>query len=165
LTSLLKIKFWALFTIMRVLIQTSVVMVVLSDLFRGMGARKNTTETQQSSHTPWSGLEVKIGRSDTKYGAPRGSNAGQSRERGLRSCRWCPQEEFFSDLSCINKKTGPWQRGRDSSQRARRERLVPPRKPKESGKKESYEKDFVFRSYSRYSLSLRGEGEYCSGFG
>jgi len=81
LTSLLKMKFWALFTIMQVLIQTLVVMVVLSDLFRGVGAQKNSTETQQSSHTPRSGLEVKNGRSDAKYGAPRGSGAGQSRRR------------------------------------------------------------------------------------
>jgi len=37
---------------MRVLIKTLVVMLVLSDIFRRMGTRKNSTETQQSSHTP-----------------------------------------------------------------------------------------------------------------
>jgi len=105
MTSLLKIKYWALFTIFRVLIQTLVVMVVLSDHFRRMRARKNSTVTQQSSHAPRSGLEVKNGRSDGKYGVPKGSDAGQFRRRLVRSCRWCPQEEFFFRLSCIDKKT------------------------------------------------------------
>jgi len=41
--------------------------VVLSDLFRGMGAWRNSTETQQSDHAPRSGPEVKNGKS-TKDG-------------------------------------------------------------------------------------------------
>jgi len=51
---------------MRVLIQTLVVMVVLSEPFRGLGAQKNSTETQQTSHTSTSGLEVENVRSDAK---------------------------------------------------------------------------------------------------
>jgi len=47
-----------------------VVLVVLPDPFRGMGAWKNSTETQQSGHSPRSGPEVKNGRNGAKDGAP-----------------------------------------------------------------------------------------------
>jgi len=52
------------------------VVVVLPDLFRGMGAWKNSTETQQSGHAPRSGPEeeeevwTKNGRSGAEDGAP-----------------------------------------------------------------------------------------------
>jgi len=48
----------------------AVVVVVLSDPFRGMGVGRNSTETQQSGHNPRSGPEVKNGRSSDKDGAP-----------------------------------------------------------------------------------------------
>jgi len=44
--------------------------VVLPYPFRGMGAWRNSTETQQSDHSPWSEPEVKNGRSNAKDGAP-----------------------------------------------------------------------------------------------
>jgi len=44
--------------------------VVLPDPFRGMGAWRNSTETQQSSHALRSEPEVKNGRSSAKDGAP-----------------------------------------------------------------------------------------------
>jgi len=40
-----------------------VVVVMLPDPFRGMGAWRNSTETQQSGHAPGSGPEVKNGSS------------------------------------------------------------------------------------------------------
>jgi len=45
------------------------VVVVLPDLFQGMGAWRNSTETQQLGHAPRSGPEVKNG-SSAKDGAP-----------------------------------------------------------------------------------------------
>jgi len=42
--------------------------VLLSDLFRGMGAWRNSTKTQQSGHAPRSGPEVKYGRSSAEDG-------------------------------------------------------------------------------------------------
>jgi len=47
-----------------------VVVVVLPDPFRGMGAWRNSTETQQLGHAPRNGPEVKNGRSGAKDGAP-----------------------------------------------------------------------------------------------
>jgi len=44
--------------------------VVLPDLFRGMGAWKNSTETQQSGHAPTSGPEVKNERIGSENSAP-----------------------------------------------------------------------------------------------
>jgi len=43
--------------------QVNLVVVVLPDPFRGMGAWRNSTETQQSGHAPRSGPEVKNGSS------------------------------------------------------------------------------------------------------
>jgi len=45
---------------------TKVVVVVLPDSFRGMGAWRNSTESQQSGHASRSGPEVKSGRSSAK---------------------------------------------------------------------------------------------------
>jgi len=45
-----------------------VMVVVLPDPFRGMW--RNSTEIQQSGHTPRSGPEVKNGRSSAKDGTP-----------------------------------------------------------------------------------------------
>jgi len=44
------------------------VVVVLPDPFRRMGAWRNSTETQHSGHAPRSGPEVKNGRSSAKDG-------------------------------------------------------------------------------------------------
>jgi len=57
-------------TITSIRLQRMVVVVVLPDPFRGMGAWTNSTETQQSSHAPRSGPEIKNGRSSAKDGAP-----------------------------------------------------------------------------------------------
>jgi len=46
------------------------VVVVLPVPFRGMGAWRNSTETQQSGHTPRSGPEIKNRRSSAEDGAP-----------------------------------------------------------------------------------------------
>jgi len=54
--------------------------VVLSDPFRGMGAWRNSTETQQLGHTPKSGPEVKNGRSGAEDGAPDGLGCGTVKE-------------------------------------------------------------------------------------
>jgi len=43
---------------------------VIPDPLRGMGARKNSVETQKSDHAPRSGPEIKNGSSGVKYGAP-----------------------------------------------------------------------------------------------
>jgi len=51
-------------------IRNMVVVVVLDDPFRGMGAWRNSTETQQFGHSPRSGPEVRNGRSSAKGGAP-----------------------------------------------------------------------------------------------
>jgi len=56
------------------------VVVVLPDPFRGMGVWRNSTETQQSGHAPRSGLEVKIGRSSAKDGAPERLRCGTVKE-------------------------------------------------------------------------------------
>jgi len=49
----------ALFTFC-LLIKFDMVVVVLPDTFRRMGASRNSTETQQSGHAPRSGPEVKM---------------------------------------------------------------------------------------------------------
>jgi len=76
------------------------------------------------------------------------------------------RKNFSSILSCINKKT---KEGCDHGSRTVHNEQDGKgqflRKPKESGKKESYEKDFISRSYSRYASSLLGEGECCSDSG
>jgi len=50
--------------------------VVLPDPFRGMGAWRNSTETQQSGHAPRSGPEVKSGRSGAEDGASDADSQG-----------------------------------------------------------------------------------------
>jgi len=57
-----------------------VVVVVLPDPFRGMGAWRNSTVTQQSGHAPRSGPEVKNGRSDAEDGAPERLGCGTVKE-------------------------------------------------------------------------------------
>jgi len=44
--------------------------VVLPDLFRGVGARRNSSKAQQSGHAPRFGPEVKNRRSNAKDDAP-----------------------------------------------------------------------------------------------
>jgi len=104
----------------------------------------------------------------------RGSNAGQSRWRWVRSCRWCPQalQERFSFRFILYKwedkrRLRPWQRSRDIHSGRDGEGPVNLRKPKESGWRESYEKDYVSSQYSGYALSLQwpGLGKCCFSFG
>jgi len=54
--------------------------VVLPDPFRGMGAWRDSTEIQQSGHTPSSGPEVKNGRSSAEDGAPEILGCGTVKE-------------------------------------------------------------------------------------
>jgi len=54
--------------------------VVLPDLFRGMGAWRNSTETQQSGHASRSGPEIKNGRSSAENGAPERLDCGTVKE-------------------------------------------------------------------------------------
>jgi len=53
--------------------------VVLPDSFRGMGAWRNSTEIQQSGHVPRSGPEVKNG-SSAKDGVPERFGCGTIQE-------------------------------------------------------------------------------------
>jgi len=55
------------------------VVVVLLDFFRGMGAWRNSTETQQSDHAPRSGPKVKNG-SSAEDGAPERLGYGTVKE-------------------------------------------------------------------------------------
>jgi len=55
-------------------------LVVLPDSFRGMGAWRNSMETQQSGHAPRSGPENKNGRSSAKDGAPERLGCGTVKE-------------------------------------------------------------------------------------
>jgi len=57
-----------------------VVVVVLFDPFRGMGACRNSTETQRSGHFPRSEPEVKNGRSGVEDGAPKRLGCGTVKE-------------------------------------------------------------------------------------
>jgi len=50
------------------------------DHFRGMGAWKNSTETQQSGYAPGSGPEIKNGRSNAEVGAPERLRCGTVKE-------------------------------------------------------------------------------------
>jgi len=56
------------------------VVVVLSDPFRGVGEWKNSMETQQSGYTPRSGPEAKNGRSGADDGAPERLGCGTVEE-------------------------------------------------------------------------------------
>jgi len=58
----------------------NLVVVVLSDPFREMGAWRNSSETQQSDHSPRSGPEVKNGRSGAEDGAPERLGCGTVKE-------------------------------------------------------------------------------------
>jgi len=55
-----------------------VIVVVLPDLFRGMGAQRNSAERQQSDYASTSGPEIK-NESSAKMARRRESDAGQSR--------------------------------------------------------------------------------------
>jgi len=55
--------------------------MVLPDPFRGIGAWRNSTESQQSGHASRSGLEVKNGISGAEDGAPERLGCGTVKER------------------------------------------------------------------------------------
>jgi len=54
--------------------------VLLPDPFRGMGAQRNSTETQKSGHATRPGPEVKNGKNGAKYGAPERLGCGTVKE-------------------------------------------------------------------------------------
>jgi len=83
-----------------------VVVVVLPDPFRGMGAWTNSTEIQQSGHAPRSGPEIKNG-SSAKDGAAERLECGTIRRRWVRSCKGCQQalhEEFSFRFILENRR-------------------------------------------------------------
>jgi len=75
---------------------------VLPDPFRGMGVRKNSTETQQSDHAPRSGLDVKNGRSSVAGKSSAGEDQMRDNSEGgeldpagdARRC--CKKNSVFS---------------------------------------------------------------------
>jgi len=70
--------------------------VVLPDSFRGMGAWRNSTETQQSDHAPKTGPEVKDVRSSAKDGAPESTNVSPPQTS------WCgphPSIERWAEMA------------------------------------------------------------------
>jgi len=78
--------------------------VVLPDPLRGMG-RGGTPGKSNSLATP-QGLDQRSRMEEVvaKMAHRRGSDAGQSRSRWVRSCRWCPQtlQEEFCRLNVFN---------------------------------------------------------------
>jgi len=70
------------------------VAVVLPDSFRGMGAWKNSTETQKSGHAPRSGPEVKNG-------------SGACRKRLAASTWWCGPRPSFREVGRNGETTTP----------------------------------------------------------
>ena len=95
---------------------------------KGWG-RGETPRRPNSRATP-QGLDhrSRIEREEPKIDLRRGSEAGQSRRKWLRSCRGCPQAlqaEFSFRLILWryeDKRLWPWQRRRESSLRMERER-------------------------------------------
>jgi len=73
-------KVFGEFYVIVILMLRLVVVVVLSEAFRGMGAWRNSTENQESGHASKSGPEVKNGRSSAKYGAPERLGCGTIQE-------------------------------------------------------------------------------------
>jgi len=127
----------------------------LPDTFRGMGAWRNSTETQQSGHASKSGPEVKNGRSSAKDGTPETDNPEGGELDPAEGVRRCCNKNSSSVLSCIGKRTKEGcnrgsevetvHSGRDG------EGPVPPRKPKESRRKGSCETDFVSKKSSGHA--------------
>jgi len=104
-------------------VKTLVVIVVLADPFRGMKGWKNSTETQQSCHSPRSGSKVKNGRSGAIWRAER-FGCGTIKREVSYILQIKKKSPFV--LFCISmgdkRRLWPWQQRRDSSQWARRER-------------------------------------------
>jgi len=71
-------------------------MVVQPDPFRGMGMRRTPRRPTVEPHSQ--GLDQR-----SKMARRRSSDAGQSRRRWVRSCRWCALSLQYSPsvLSCI----------------------------------------------------------------
>jgi len=130
----------------------TVVVVVLLRPFRGMRAWKNSTETQQSDHAPRYGPEVKNGRICAKDGAPERLRCRTIQKEVTEGVRWRCKKNFPSVLSCIGKRTKEgWDRGSEVEtvhSGRNGEGTVPPKKPKESGRRGSCEKDFVSKKSS-----------------
>jgi len=73
------------------------VVVVLPDPFRGMGAWRNSTETQQSGHSPRFGPEVKYGWSGVEDGAPERLGCGSVKEEVSQIL-----QRVFAGAACTN---------------------------------------------------------------
>jgi len=75
--------------------------MVLPFFFRGMGAWRNSTETQQSGYASKSGPEVKNGRSGAEDGAPERLRRGTIQEEPLpRTFRLSTQRFATSKWWC-----------------------------------------------------------------
>jgi len=145
--------------------------VVLPDLFRGMGAWRNFTETQQSDHAPRYGPEVKNG-SSAEDGAPERLRCRTIQEASqiLQRVSAGAAKNSPSVLYCIGKRTregcdrgsevGTAHSGWDG------EGPVPPRKPKESGRGGCCEKKFVSTKSSCLIFAVvgaSGQGTWVKG--
>jgi len=135
-----------------------------------MGARRNSTEIQQSGHAPRSGPKVKNGRSSAKDGASerlRCKTIQKEVSQILQRLSVSVARTFLLPFSSCIGKTGQEKAGK---------MLVSSRKAKVSGRSGSCEKDFVSKKSSGCAYpnlcNNQGQragnmdtGEYCSGFG
>jgi len=139
--------------ILSTVIRSVLVVMVLPDPFRGMG-----TETQRSGHAPRPGSEAKSGRSSAKDGATEMLRCGT-----IQEASYIPQRvsagatrAFYPALAregCDrSSEVGTVHQGWYG------EGPVPPRKPKESGKKGSCEKGLVSEKNRECAQSLQWSG-------
>jgi len=115
---------------------------VLSDPFRGMGMQGNSMETQQSSHTKGLDQSSKMEEVVPKMvhqEARMRENPEEDKLDPVNDVRRCCKKNF-SVLSCIDKMT------KEGCDHGSKVGTVPLRKPKESVRRESCEKDFISRS-------------------
>jgi len=139
--------------------------VVLPDTFRGMGSWRNSTETQhqQPGHAPRSKLEEVVPRWCTGEAQMRDNPGGGESDPAEGVRRRCKKNS--SVLFCIGKRI---REGCDHGREVLTvhsgwdgERSVPPRKPKESGRRESCVKDLVvvlpdpFRGMEAWRKSMK----------
>jgi len=66
------------------------VVVLLLDPFREIGARRNSAEARQSAHAPRSGPEIIDRRSSAEDGAPEGLRGEQSKSRLINYLQFMP---------------------------------------------------------------------------
>jgi len=83
----------------------TLVVVVLPDPFRGMGAWRNSTEIQQSGHATRSDQRSKMEEVVPKMARRRGSDGGQSKSDPAECVRRRCMKNSPYFLSCIGKST------------------------------------------------------------